>query len=95
MFLKRSVLASVLALWALVVSLPAPTVRAQQNQRADAEYLRTAYDSYRSMLESSPYRGISWQPLGPTNSSGRATDIAVAEKNGARRIYAAFATSGV
>jgi photosystem II stability/assembly factor-like uncharacterized protein len=95
MFLKRSVLALVLALCALVVSLPAPPVRAQQGQSADAEYLRTAYDSYRSMLESSPYRGIPWQPLGPTNFSGRATDIAVAEKNGARRIYAAFATSGV
>ena len=47
------------------------------------------------MMQSSPYRGIAWQPLGPTNISGRATDIAVAEKNGARRIYAAYATSGV
>ena len=83
------------ALWALVVSLPAPTVRAQQSQKADAEYLRTAYDTYRSMLQSSPYRGIPWQSLGPTNISGRATDIAVAERNGARRIYAAYATSGV
>ena len=63
--------------------------------KADAEYLRSAYDSYRAMLESSPYRGVTWQPLGPTNISGRATDIAVADKNGARRIYAAYATSGV
>ena len=47
------------------------------------------------MMQSSPYRALVWQPLGPTNISGRATDIAVAEKNGTRRIYAAYATSGV
>ena len=39
-------------------------------------------DTYRSMVQSSPYRAIDWQPLGPTNITGRATDVAVAEKNG-------------
>ena len=47
------------------------------------------------MVQSSPYRSLPWQYLGPTNISGRATDIAVADANGARRIYAAYATSGV
>jgi photosystem II stability/assembly factor-like uncharacterized protein len=47
------------------------------------------------MLQSSPYRGVAWQYLGPTNVSGRATDIAVADRNGTRRIYAAYATGGV
>jgi photosystem II stability/assembly factor-like uncharacterized protein len=70
-------------------------VRAQPVQKSDAEYLRKAYDSYRSQIESSPYRSVPWQYLGPTNISGRATDVAVAETKGARRIYAAFATSGV
>jgi photosystem II stability/assembly factor-like uncharacterized protein len=79
----------------LAVVLLVPHLRAQQAARADAEYLRKAYDTYRAMMQSSPYRSIAWQPLGPTNISGRATDVAVAEKNGARRIYAAFATSGV
>ena len=91
MFLKRSRRSAVLVAGALLL----PHLRAQQGGKADAEYLRTAYDSYRAMLQSSPYRGVAWQPLGPTNISGRATDIAVAEKNGARRIYAAYATSGV
>ena len=95
MLLKRSGLALVPALCTVVLSLPLPYVRAQQGQKADAEYLRAAYETYRSMMQSSPYRGIPWQPLGPTNISGRATDVAVAEKNGARRIYAAYATSGV
>jgi len=68
---------------------------AQAPGRADAEYLRTAYDTYRSMARSSPYAAVPWQYLGPTNISGRATDIAVADRGTARRIYAGYATSGV
>ena len=47
------------------------------------------------MQRSSPYASLKWQWLGPTNISGRATDIAVAEHGGTRRIYAGYATSGV
>ena len=75
--------------------MSATDLRAQQAPKADAEYLRSAYDTYRAMMQASPYRAIPWQPLGPTNISGRATDVAVSEKGGARRIYAAYATSGV
>ena len=38
---------------------------------------------------------MTWSYLGPTNISGRATDVAVADRAGQRRIYAAYATSGV
>ena len=47
------------------------------------------------MKQASPYRQNEWQYLGPKNISGRATDIAVADRPGGRRIYAAYATSGV
>ncbi len=80
-----------LAAAATLAGLP----RAQAPRRADAEYLRTAYDSYRSMARSSRYAGVPWQYLGPTNISGRATDIAVADRGSTRRIYAGYATSGV
>jgi photosystem II stability/assembly factor-like uncharacterized protein len=70
-------------------------LRSQGAARADAEYLRAAYDKYRTMVQSSPYRGVPWQYLGPTNVSGRATDVAVAENGTARRIYVGYATSGV
>jgi photosystem II stability/assembly factor-like uncharacterized protein len=72
-----------------------PPAYSQQAPAADAEYLRKAYDSYRSMAQTSRYRSIPWQYVGPTNISGRATDIAVADRAGARRIYVAYATSGV
>ncbi len=68
---------------------------AQTPARGDAEFLRRAYDTYSSMRQASPYRTTSWSYLGPTNTSGRATDVAVADRAGARRIYAAYATSGV
>jgi photosystem II stability/assembly factor-like uncharacterized protein len=66
-----------------------------QSRRADADFLRSAYGSYLSMQRSSPYASLKWQWLGPTNISGRATDIAVAERGGPRRIYAGYATSGI
>jgi photosystem II stability/assembly factor-like uncharacterized protein len=70
-------------------------LRAQAPPKADAEFLRTAYDTYSKMRQSSPYRTNSWMYLGPTNVSGRATDVAVADRGGQRRIYAAYATSGI
>ena len=63
--------------------------RRRRRRRADP------YDTYRAMAQSSPYRARPWQYLGPTNISGRATDVAVADRGGARRIYAGYATSGV
>ncbi|MBA2305414.1 MAG: hypothetical protein H0W08_22665, partial [Acidobacteria bacterium] len=73
----------------------ANALRAQTPVKTDADYLRKGYETYRSMLEASPYRQASWQYLGPKNISGRATDIAVADRPSGRRIYAAYATSGV
>lgn len=70
-------------------------VRAQAPAKADAEFLRTAYESYRTMRKSSPHAAVSWQYLGPKNISGRATDIAVADGPSGRRIYVGYATSGV
>jgi photosystem II stability/assembly factor-like uncharacterized protein len=70
-------------------------LQAQPPTARDAEYYRKAYDTYRSMRQGSAYRDIPWHYLGPTNISGRATDVEVADRNGARRIYVAYATSGV
>src|SRR4051794_35899590 len=67
----------------------------QGSNRSDANYMRAAYDTYRAMTSDSPYASIPWQYLGPTNISGRATDIAVADTRSGRRIYAGYATGGV
>lgn len=70
-------------------------LRAQAPAKADAEYLRKAYETFQSMQQSSPYKTVAWQYLGPTNISGRATDIAVADRGTSRRIYVGYATSGI
>jgi photosystem II stability/assembly factor-like uncharacterized protein len=80
------------------LSLVLPALRAQTpsgSARADAEFLRKAYTSYRAMADASPYKSVPWQYLGPTNISGRATDIAIADRGTSRRIFAGYATSGV
>src|SRR4029453_7971559 len=50
-----------------LIALPA------QSRRFDADELRTAYDSYRSMQRSSPYASLRWQSLGPNNIRGPPT----------------------
>ena len=80
---------------AMLVAAALAGLHAQSSRRADADDLRSGYDTYRSMRQSSPHAALKWQYLGPTNLSGRATDVAVVDRGGARRIYAAYATSGV
>jgi photosystem II stability/assembly factor-like uncharacterized protein len=80
---------------ALAILAGALVVTSAQSRRFDADELRAAYDTYRSMQRSSPFASLRWQWLGPTNISSRATDIAVVDRGASRRIYAAYATSGV
>ena len=70
-------------------------VRAQAPGKADAEFLRKSYETYRTMRKASPHAAVPWQYLGPNNISGRATDIAVADSAGARRIFVGYASSGL
>lgn len=83
------------AVLAILAAAALAGLHAQSSRRADADELRGGYDLYRTMRQSSPHAALKWQYLGPTNLSGRATDIAVVDRGGSRRIYAAYATSGV
>src|SRR5688500_794685 len=92
--MKRTLLSRYVMV-ALAAVAAATVLRAQTPAKADAEFLRRAYETYRDLRKRSPYASISWQYLGPKNISGRATDIAVADRPAGRRIYAAYATSGL
>jgi photosystem II stability/assembly factor-like uncharacterized protein len=92
LFKSRPMQLAVLGAAALALTVG---LRAQQPATADAEFLLKAYETYRAQQAASPYKDIPWQYLGPTNISARATDIAVADRGDARRIYVAYATSGV
>ncbi|MDQ3486138.1 MAG: hypothetical protein M3468_00210, partial [Acidobacteriota bacterium] len=75
---RRSVIVRPLVISLTAVALAAG-LGAQSASKADADYVRKAYETYRSMKQASPYRQNEWQYLGPKDISGRATDIAVAE----------------
>ncbi len=54
------------------------------------------YAEHAMMKEHSPYKDLSWKHLGPTNTSGRVTDVAVGSPRGkSYDIYVATASGGV
>ena len=54
------------------------------------------YETYLEMAKNSSFRGLEWSHIGPTNVSGRCTDIAVVTPRGkSYTIYAASASGGV
>jgi photosystem II stability/assembly factor-like uncharacterized protein len=80
----------------LAVLRPAvPLIRAQAPVAADAAFRLKAFDTHRAMTQSSPYKALSWQSIGPANDTGRMTSIAVADENGRRSIYVGAASGGV
>ena len=87
----RFVLAACLSITALLVAMPV----AAQDRMSATERLAD-FDRHRSLVASSPFRGLPWQRLGPTNISGRVTDIAVAEPRGETyTMYVGAAGGGV
>ncbi len=77
----------------LSTALLAPTVSAQVTP---PEQRMRMYDQQAALVEGSKLKGARWMHLGPTNISGRSTDIAVLTPKGRTyTIYAATASGGV
>jgi photosystem II stability/assembly factor-like uncharacterized protein len=69
---------------------------AAQSDRMSATERLEAFEQHRAMVEGSPFSTLSWQYLGPTNISGRSTDVAVAEPRGETyTMYVGGASGGV
>ena len=61
-----------------------------------AEQRLAMYAEHERMRASSPFRNLPWQHLGPTNVSGRITDVVVVEPKGqSYTMYVGAATGGV
>ena len=73
----------------LLVATPYSVI-AQESRMSAAERL-AAYQTHRSMVEESFFKNLPWQHLGPTNISGRSTDIALTEPRG--ETYTIYAVS--
>ncbi|HEX9710238.1 MAG TPA: hypothetical protein VGB42_09775, partial [Candidatus Thermoplasmatota archaeon] len=90
--LARRLPIATLALLALV-----PSLRAQEGRgyTEAAERMERA-GRHAALLEASPFRRPPWQLLGPTNVSGRITDVAAVEPRGkSYTVYVAGASGGV
>jgi len=73
-----------------MAAIPAQTPVTESQERI------IRFENYRSMMATSPYAEMKWQFLGPTNISGRCTDLAVVSPKGQNyTIYAASASGGV
>jgi photosystem II stability/assembly factor-like uncharacterized protein len=82
----------------IVVSFALPVQKKPQKfiHSTDPALRMQWFDQHKKMKESSPYKEMSWQFLGPTNVSGRSTDIAVVTPKGKHyTIYVATASGGV
>ncbi len=84
------------ALLLLLLALAPAPAQAQQDDRMSATERLEAFAEHRAMLERSPFRDVPWQFLGPTNISGRSTDVGVAEPKGRTyTMYVGGASGGV
>lgn len=79
--------------WVLLAPVAIPTQAQEYTSAAD----RLAwYKKHTEMKEHSPHKNFKWQFLGPTNISGRVTDVAVTTpRSNTYSIYAATASGGV
>src|SRR5579864_1794122 len=91
---RVSLHASVVALSAAALLLGSP-IGAQAPAAGDHDAHLKAWNTHKAMTQSSPYRTMNWSYLGPTNTSGRTTDVAAADHGSARRLYAGTCCGGV
>jgi photosystem II stability/assembly factor-like uncharacterized protein len=65
-------------------------------QSTDPALRFKGFEEYKAMREASKFKNLKWQFLGPTNVSGRVTDVAVVTPKGRNYIiYVASASGGV
>lgn len=65
-------------------------------QSTNPELRLKGFEQYKAMQQASKFKDLKWQYLGPTNISGRVTDVAVVSPKGRNyTIYVAAASGGV
>jgi photosystem II stability/assembly factor-like uncharacterized protein len=95
---RKSVLVVAAALVAVAtLSLAQPkTIKAKVLQSTAPELRLKGFEDYKAMQAASKFKDLKWQFIGPTNISGRVTDVAVVAPKGKNyTIYVASASGGV
>lgn len=90
------ILTSALCLLGAFAVAPQKSVRPPRVQSTDPGLRLSGYARHLEMEKSSPYSALKWSHLGPTNISGRLTDVAVVAPKGKNyTLYVATASGGV
>jgi photosystem II stability/assembly factor-like uncharacterized protein len=96
--LRKIVLLVAAALFVLVAFQFAQTktVKPKVLQSTSPELRLKGFEDYKAMQAASKFKDLKWQFIGPTNISGRVTDVAVVAPKGKNyTIYVASASGGV
>ena len=89
------VIAALLIVAAFTLAQPR-TVKPKVLQSTSPELRLQGFEGYQAMRAASKFKDLKWQFLGPTNISGRVTDVAVVAPKGQNyTIYVASASGGV
>jgi photosystem II stability/assembly factor-like uncharacterized protein len=83
-----------LSVAALLFRLPATELAAQTPPAGDHTAHLKAWDAHKALAASSPYKAMNWSYIGPTNISGRMTDVIAADHGTSRRLYAGSCCGG-
>ena len=89
------VAAALLVLAALSIAQP-KTVKPKVLQSTNPELRLKGFEEYKALQAASKFKDLKWQFIGPTNISGRVTDVAVVAPKGSNyTVYVASASGGV
>ena len=96
---QRTVFVGLCLLTMVLLMIPLQAKKAKTPKRihsTDPALRIKWYDQHVEMRKNTPYKNMKWQHIGPTNISGRCTDIAVVTPRGQSYIiYVAAASGGV
>ncbi len=91
----KKVLGLIIALLVLTIGI-GPKTMAQKSPVMDGKVRLELFKKHQALKASSEFKDQHWQLLGPMNTSGRATDVAVVQPKGeSYTMYAATASGGV
>jgi photosystem II stability/assembly factor-like uncharacterized protein len=95
--MKKSIVLFRLSLLLILACLFGQPLKAQTKSTVnDGKKKQEAYQEYLKFQEKSEFKDLHWQFLGPTNVSGRCTDVAVVAPKGKNfTLYVATASGGV
>ena len=94
--LKRDYYLNVFLFGLIILGFPDLSIAQTIVQSTTPEVRAKMYENHLHMKDSSIFKNLNWQYIGPTNISGRMTDVEVVRPKGKNyTIYAAGATGGV